>query len=162
MLACVSAGGVGRLRAMMPSLPVSDLSQLIRSMEPLLNEGVYVFACVPEVKKDADTTPSFFSVAESPGVIAVFREREGWSVIAEESVARRLGLRVVFRAAWITLTVHSDLAAVGLTAAFSRVLAEAGISCNVVAGVRHDHIFVPVERAADAMAALRRLQTGKS
>lgn len=66
------------------------------------------------------------------------------------------------RAAWITLTVHSDLAAVGLTAAFSRVLAEAGISCNVVAGVRHDHIFVPVERAADAMAALRRLQTGKS
>jgi hypothetical protein len=64
----------------------------------------------------------------------------------------------VFRAAWITLTVHSDLEAVGLTAAVSVALGAAGISCNVVAGTYHDHLFVPAQKAADAMAALRKLQ----
>ena len=68
-----------------------------------------------------------------------------------------LGLPVVFTAAWITLTVHSDLSAVGLTAAFSQALARAGISCNVVAGVCHDHLFVPVGQAQDALDALRAL-----
>ena len=43
-------------------------------------------------------------------------------------------LSVLFRAAWISLTVHSDLEAVGLTAAFSTALGQAGVSCNVVAG----------------------------
>ena len=54
--------------------------------------------------------------------------------------------------------MHSDLAAVGLTAAFSQALAQAGIGCNVVAGTVHDHLFVPAERAADAMAVLQALQ----
>jgi uncharacterized protein len=53
--------------------------------------------------------------------------------------------------------VHSDLAAVGLTAAFAGALASEGISCNVIAGFHHDHLFVPWERRADAMAALGRL-----
>ena len=65
---------------------------------------------------------------------------------------------MAFRSAWITLRVHSDLAAVGLTAAFARALADAGIACNVVAGVHHDHLFVPADRAGDALAALRALQ----
>ena len=54
--------------------------------------------------------------------------------------------------------MHSDLAAVGLTAAFSRALGDAGIACNVIAGVHHDHLIVPAERAGDALAALRALQ----
>jgi hypothetical protein len=53
--------------------------------------------------------------------------------------------------------VHSDLATVGLTAEFSRALGQVGISCNVVAGVRHDHLFVPVEQAQRAMDALHAL-----
>jgi hypothetical protein len=65
---------------------------------------------------------------------------------------------VQFRAAWITLQVHSDLAAVGLTAAFSSALAQAGISCNVVAGMHHDHLFVPVDQAQQAMRSLQALQ----
>lgn len=52
----------------------------------------------------------------------------------------------------------SDLAAIGLTAAFARALGDAGISCNVVAAAHHDHMFVPVERADAAIAALRALQ----
>ena len=54
--------------------------------------------------------------------------------------------------------MHSDLEAVGLTAAFARALADAGIACNVVAGVRPDHLFVPAERAADAPDALPAVQ----
>jgi hypothetical protein len=63
----------------------------------------------------------------------------------------------VFHCAWLTLTVESSLEAVGLTAAFAAVLADAGIPANVLAGWHHDHILVPVERADDAMAALRSL-----
>src|SRR5690606_7213341 len=91
-------------------------------------------------------------------IVASIREPEGLSVILPEQQAIELGLPIAFVAAWITLTVHSDLAAVGLTAAFSQALAHAGVSCNVVAGVYHDHVFVPVEQAEQAMDALRALQ----
>lgn len=57
-----------------------------------------------------------------------------------------------------TLSVNSDLEAIGLTAASSAALGKAGISCNVVAGVNHDHIFVPIEQAGLAMQVLRALQ----
>ncbi len=59
---------------------------------------------------------------------------------------------------WLTLTVESSLEAVGLTAAFAAALAERGIPANVLAGLRHDHVLVPVDRAEDAVAALRSLR----
>ena len=90
--------------------------------------------------------------------IATFREQEGLTMIVEESEASKAGLTPLFRAAWITLTVHSDLNAVGLTAAFARALGDANISCNVVAAAFHDHIFVPVDDAGRALAALEALQ----
>jgi uncharacterized protein len=49
---------------------------------------------------------------------------------------------------------------VGLTAAFATALANAGISCNVVAAYYHDHLFVPVQDAEKAMAVLRSLAAG--
>ena len=126
---------------------ISDLSQLLAGMEPSLREGVWVFGILPAgVPLEAD------------GIVASIREPEGMSVVMEEAAALRAGVRPVFRAAWITLTVHSDLEAVGLTAAVSAALGAAGISCNVVAGTYHDHLFVPAQKAADAMAALRKLQ----
>jgi uncharacterized protein len=127
--------------------PISNLTTLIRSMEPALNPGVYGFTSVAD---NASIDPQ--------DVIAAIREPEGLSLILAEATAQRYGLPVLFRCAWITLTVHSDLAAVGLTAAFARALGDAGISCNVVAGAYHDHIFVPVDAAERAMAALRALQ----
>jgi hypothetical protein len=60
--------------------------------------------------------------------------------------------------AWITLNVNSDLAAVGLTAAFSTSLGQAGISCNVVAGLHHDHLIVPVQQADLALQVLKKCQ----
>jgi hypothetical protein len=62
-----------------------------------------------------------------------------------------------FTTLW-TLSVHSDLEAVGFTAAFSSALGRAGIGCNVVAGAFHDHIFVPEQQAQQALAVLRALQ----
>lgn len=126
---------------------VSDLALLLRAMEPALHDGVYVYA----------TVPADHDLAGLP-VIAMVREPEGVTVVVAEADAERARLPVVFRAAWISLTVHSDLQAVGLTAAFATALGDAGISCNVVAGVYHDHLFVPVERAADALGVLLDLQ----
>ncbi len=61
-------------------------------------------------------------------------------------------------AAWITLRVDSTLEQVGLTALFSRALADTGISCNVLAGLRHDHLLVPADRADEALEVLRGLR----
>lgn len=127
--------------------PITDLARLIQTMEPVKNPGSYVFTLLPDG-----------AVVDPESVLACIREPEGISVVVTEETATRLGLPVLFRAAWITLKVHSDLAAVGLTAAFSSALGESGISCNVIAGVHHDHIFVPHEQADAALAALRQLQ----
>ncbi len=116
-------------------------------MQPVMNEGVYIYASLPLDFDVALLEP-----------VATIRERGGITVIVEEARARRANLPVLFRAAWITLNVHSDLQAVGLTAAFAAVLTEANISCNVVAGAFHDHIFVPLESGDVALAALLALQ----
>lgn len=116
---------------------ISDLTQMLRGMEPVLAAEPY------------GITVQATAVV---GAFALVAEDEGMTVIAPLSL-------VPAEAAWarISLTLHSDLAAVGLTAAFARALAEVGISANVVAGFYHDHIFVPWERRGDAMAALKAL-----
>lgn len=126
---------------------IADLATLLRSMEPQLHPGVFVYASLPE-----GTDLSSISV------VATFREVEGLTVITSEPEAIRANLPILFRAAWITLKVHSDLEAVGLTAAFADTLGKAGISCNVVAAAYHDHIFVPVDSAQAALDALQSLQ----
>lgn len=129
------------------SKAISNLAELLHSMHPVLNRGVYAFVLL-----------SGDSVPDRVEPIATFRENEGLTLIVEERQASDAGLPVLFRAAWITLTVHSDLQAVGLTAAVATALAAAGISCNVVAAAYHDHLFVPVESASQAIAILRTLQ----
>ena len=131
----------------MPSTPVSDLAVLLSSMRPELHAGTWAWCALP---------PG--TATDGVEAIATMREAEGLSVVVAEPDALARGWPVAFRSAWITLTVHSDLAAVGLTAAFARALGDAGVPCNVVAGVHHDHLFVPVARAAEAMAALHALQ----
>jgi len=126
---------------------ISDLRLMISGMEPVLNEGVYVYTSVPH---GTDTA----KIAS----IASISELEGITLVVSEQQALENGLPVLFRCAWITLNVHSDLNACGLTAAFSKALAEEGISCNVVAGAYHDHIFVPVALANESLTALKRLQ----
>ncbi|MCX5250526.1 ACT domain-containing protein [Streptomyces sp. NBC_00201] len=123
----------------------TDLSKLLSGMRPELNPGRYVFTTV-EGDIPAGVAP-VVTVAEPEGLTLVVRQEE----------ADAAGLAYDYVAGWITLRVVSALEAVGLTAAFARELAEAGLSCNVVAGYHHDHIFVPHEQAEQAVAALNDL-----
>ncbi len=127
--------------------PISDLTILLQTMQPELHKGTCAFATLhanqPVVLSD---------------LVAMVHEAEGTSVVVREADLPRLGLTAVFRCAWITLKVNSALEAVGLTAAVSGALSDAGISCNVIAGTHHDHIFVPVSQAHAALHTLQALQ----
>jgi hypothetical protein len=57
----------------------------------------------------------------------------------------------------ITLTVHSALEGVGFLAAITARLSASGIGSNPVSAFYHDHLFVPADRADDAMRVLREL-----
>lgn len=129
------------------SQAISDLDTLLRSMEPTLHDGVYAYCVVP-YDVDLHALAPVVSVQEAEGLTLVLPQRQ----------AIDAGLKILFRAAWITLKVHSDLQAVGLTAAFAGALGEAGISCNVVAGAFHDHLFVPMHEGERALDVLRALQ----
>jgi len=122
---------------------VASERERVASMAPRLNDGIFAWCVVSDSALVAELEP----------VVSV-REEEGFTVVVPEEEAARFGLEVLFRAAWITLGVASALDDVGLTAAFSRLLGRAGISCNVVAGAYHDHIFVPVDRGKDALNIL--------
>lgn len=123
-----------------------DLTRLLKTMTPELNNGEFVFCTI---KGNSKIDPE--------KIIGSFKEKEGLTIIIEKHTADSLNLSYHFIASWITLTVHSSLEAVGLTAAFSKALAEAGISCNVIAAYYHDHIFVAKKDADKAMEVLRKL-----
>ena len=115
-------------------------------MRPKLNDGDFVFCTITSLN---DINPE--------SIISLFKEDEGWTVIIGKELADEFSLSYSYIAAWITLTIHSSLEAVGLTAAFSNALAAEGISCNVVAAYYHDHIFVAKEDADRALQALQKL-----
>ncbi|QMW24620.1 ACT domain-containing protein [Sandaracinobacteroides saxicola] len=91
--------------------------------------------------------------------IGSFQEAEGETLILPHDIAVAHGLPDGPVMAYITLTVHSALDGVGLTAAVAQALAAAHIPCNMVAAFHHDHIFVPVTQAETALAILHRLQS---
>lgn len=121
----------------------TNLSELLGKMNPILQEGKYVFVSV-------EGPPAI----DFSDVLGTFKESEGTTLILEKKKADELQLNYDYIASWISLSVHSSLEAVGLTAAISRVLAEQDISCNVVAAYYHDHIFVPKKDAEKALKAL--------
>jgi uncharacterized protein len=125
----------------------TDLAQLLRTLEPVRRDGEFVYATVVEV-------PAGLPVE------AMVREPEGLTVVVRRDAADIHGIRYDYVAAWITLTVHSSLEAVGLTAAFATALGREGISCNVLAGHHHDHILVATADAERAMDVLRALAEG--
>jgi hypothetical protein len=130
--------------------PVRGRDAMIRGMAPEPRPGRFVFATLP-AGRAADTASR---------AIATFVEEEGVSLILPVAEAEALGLDVSLPMVCITLTVHSALDGVGLTAAVSGALAEAGIPCNMVAAFHHDHAFVPEERSEEALAVLRALAGG--
>ncbi len=128
-------------------VPISNLTHLLRNLQPVLQHGAYAFCHLPDSQAIPQT------------VIAWFREAEGVTIILPVTEALASGLQIEFEAAWITLMVHSELSAVGLTAAVAAALSDEGISCNVMAAMHHDHLFVPLAQAEDGMRVLKQLQS---
>lgn len=90
---------------------ITDINELLTHMQPILNPGRYAFVAL------------LFGIAlDLIHIVAYLWEPAGLSVILSEQIALDLGLPVALPAAWITLTIHPDLAAVGPTAAFSQAL----------------------------------------
>lgn len=125
-------------------MPVKALDQMLSQMSPELGPHTYVFVSVQQTPDQLDP-------------LMTFHEDEGLTLIVTGDQARRHGWPADQPMRCITLRVHSALDGVGLTAAFSAELAGAGISCNVVAGYHHDHLFVPEADAPRALTALREL-----
>lgn len=125
----------------------TDLEQLLRSMEPELLDDVYAFCTIaPEQLSELAVQPTL-----------LFGEREGMTAILPKAEAERAGLEYAFPSRRITLTVHSSLDAVGFLAAVTGALADADISVNAVSAFYHDHLFVPVHRAEEALQVLSAL-----
>ena len=128
-----------------------NLAKMIKGMTPKLNEGEYVFITLTDVSQisRADT-------------LCEFKEREGTTVVISKQKADALRLPYDYVASWITLSVHSALEGIGLTALFSSELAKHNISCNVVAAYYHDHIFVDHKQAKMAVEVLKQLSENYS
>ena len=123
----------------------TNLDVLISTMKPLMNDGDYVFC---SLQNDATDFPNY---------LFFFRENEGVTIVCTKEYADNEGYTYNSTFSWITLKIHSALEAVGLTAAFSKALGDDNISCNVVAGYYHDHIFVPKQHTHAALTALENL-----
>ena len=119
-------------------MPERDLERLLAALDPRLSTERYSF----ELTGAATLAPDTF---------AVIREDEGLTAVRSSPTGYW---------AHIAIGVLSDLESIGLTAALSKHLADAGISANVIAALHHDHIFVPWDRRDEAMAVLRGLSNG--
>ena len=124
----------------------TNLTILIKNMQPIANKGQYVFCSVPNA-----------TALDFKEIQLFFKEKEGITIIVEKSYADKQGFAYPSVCTWISLLIHSAIEAVGLTAAFSNALAKENIPCNVVAGYYHDHIFVPIEMAVKALKTLKKL-----
>ncbi|CEH14606.1 Domain of unknown function DUF2241 [Ceraceosorus bombacis] len=110
-------------------MAVSDLQGMLSGMEPTLHVEPYAYLIFSN-----ESPPSFPLLG--PGATAIIpfaqitEDEEGTTLIVRLAEAEALNRRPDF------------------------VL---GISCNVIAAGKHDHLFVDVERGEDALEALRRL-----
>ncbi len=123
---------------------IVEIEELLKSMSPEIQSGEYVFCSV---------NGSYSEYAQLRP-LASFAESEGLTLIVPVDLAEKAQLAYEGKFKQITLTVHSSLDAVGLTAAVATKLASYDISANVIAAYYHDHIFVQTEKADEALLAL--------
>ena len=131
---------------------VNETMKMISGMKPYLHRDTYVFTELPY--ENGAALPALL-----PHLHSLTTEREAMSLLLPRSVAKEQGLPVNLspRLSHIELSVRSGLEGVGLTAAISAALSAGQIACNIVAGLRHDHIFVPEDRAEMAVDVLKAL-----
>jgi hypothetical protein len=134
---------------MQPSIAEKNLSQLLKTMQPALLEGSWAFVTVPKGRAlPAGITP-----------LMTCQEPEGLSLILSEADVLRSGLPHAFFCKCISITVHSSLYSVGFLATVSAALAKAAMSINIVSAYHRDYLFVPTNRADEAVALLKKLAT---
>ncbi|HUB48457.1 MAG TPA: ACT domain-containing protein [Acetobacteraceae bacterium] len=127
--------------------PVHELATLAANAQPMLRDGEFGFCCVPKGE----------AIPRGLTPILWFAEDEGTTLIIPLAQAQAIGIACEFPSRMITLTINSALDAVGFLAAITTRLAAAGISVNAVSAFHHDHIFVPLTRAEEAMELLSSL-----
>ncbi|MBX9720615.1 MAG: ACT domain-containing protein [Candidatus Obscuribacterales bacterium] len=133
-------------------MPENDLSVLLNAMHPQLHSADFVFCSVSEFELE--------QMRLKP--LCLFRENEGVTLVLEKSAADNYSLKYAGYWSLITCTINSDLAAVGFLAAMSTALAAEGIAVNAVSAYFHDHLFVPKEKAVQAMKILQDLSKPQS
>ncbi|MHA1940047.1 MAG: ACT domain-containing protein [Candidatus Thorarchaeota archaeon] len=124
-----------------------DLGTLLRSMEPSLSDEEFVFVSIEESRATDLNIDSLLT----------FKEKEGVTLILDKTMADAHSLEYLSTWSMITLSVHSDLEAIGFIARVTSELAKEGISVNVVSAYYHDHLFVPYEEGQEAMEILQAL-----
>lgn len=121
----------------------TDLGRILANLAVRQREGVFVFASLPPGEPLPDVP-----------IAAMVSESEGTSIVLSLEAAQQAGLPYEFEAAWLTLVVTTSLEAIGVTASLSTALAVHGLPCNVIAGVYHDHVLVPIDRVEEAIKAI--------
>ncbi|MEM5501150.1 ACT domain-containing protein [Ahrensia kielensis] len=124
----------------------TNLKTLIASMQPVLREGEFVFATTNEPIDYMETAP-----------LMLFTEEEGTTLILKREDAEAQKIKFDFPCRMITLNIHSSLDAVGFLAKITPRLAALNMGVNPVSAFYHDHLFVPSNRAQDAMVELEKM-----
>ena len=139
----------------------TSLTTLLTTLNPILKPATYVFANIPgPIITNLATYPSLVHYA-----YMIFYElhRDSTTLILPEDVARNstdevLGLEYEFECRQITIDIHSGLGAVGFLPVLTSALAARGISCNANSAFYSDHLFVPADRAEEAVQTLLRVR----
>lgn len=119
--------------------PDQALRTMLAEARWAVRAGRYAYLTLPA----DDGRPAEARIVEDEGVTLVVRMPE---------VTRASDAEDTF--GWITLSVQTSLTALGITAAISSALAEAGIACNMLAGYHHDHLLVPFDEVERTLAVL--------
>ena len=124
---------------------MTDQFKELKNLNPVLLEGEYVFCTF---------LSSIYGDHDKLNPIASFNEKEGLTLVVKKESAKLNNLEFDDTFKCISLNLISSLTSIGLTALISKVLADNEISANIYAGYYHDHIFVPLEKANDALKLL--------
>jgi hypothetical protein len=128
---------------------ITDLNQLMSEMNPVLTESNYAFCSLTKSQRE--------ELKEDP--LLEFKEKEGITVVITQAGAAKYGFSWEFPSRMITLQVYSSLNAVGFMAAITSRLASRGISVQAVSAFHHDYLFVPENRAEEALEVLLQYNT---
>ena len=134
---------------------VTDLSQLLKEMQPTSDEEQYYFAVVNQ-------SALFTLAGYMQYITCLYQEEEGITIVFLEALKSILEPRskkpLVGPFAKITLNVNSDLLAVGFLAKICTELAKENISVNAVSAYHHDHLFVPYEKKEKSLDILKNIK----